>query len=79
MVVSTGTEILWDWTGEGGQHNVAAAPDAQLGESDYVFDPGQLLSAADTEYTDTFEETGRSLYQCEPHLAVGMKGAVVVE
>ena len=79
VAVSTGTKILWEWTGEGGRHNVVAAPDAQIGESDYVFDSGQPVSDADTEYTYTFNESGIVLYQCEPHLSLGMKGTVVVE
>lgn len=79
VAVSTGTEILWDWTGDGGRHNVVATPDAQIGESDYVFSSGDPVSGADNEYTYTFDETGIALYQCEPHLSLGMKGAVVVE
>lgn len=78
VVISTGTEVLWGWTGEGGRHNVVAAPDAQIGESDHVFSSGQPVSGADNEYTYRFDESGVGLYQCEPHLSLGMKGAVVV-
>lgn len=37
VAISAGTEVLWDWTGEGGQHNVEAEPEDQISESDYEF------------------------------------------
>jgi len=69
--VSPGTTVVWEWTGEGGQHNVVAEDD--------TFDSGQAVSSADTTFEHTFEETGTYLYVCTPHEAIGMKGAVVVE
>lgn len=79
VAVSSGTEVLWEWTGEGGTHNVVAAPDDQLGESDYEFSSGDPVSEAGTEYTFTFDESGIALYHCEPHLSLGMKGSIVVD
>lgn len=79
VAVSTGTEVLWDWTGEGGQHNVEAEPDAQIGESDYEFSSGEPVLGSANEYSTTFDEPGIALYHCEPHLSVGMKGAIVVD
>ncbi|MFC6987735.1 halocyanin domain-containing protein [Haloplanus sp. GCM10025708] len=79
VAVSAGTEVLWDWTGEGGQHNVEAEPDGQIGESDYEFSSGDPVEGADNEYSYTFDESGIALYHCEPHLSLGMKGSIVVD
>ena len=69
VAVSTGTTVVWEWTGEGGGHNVAA--DSGAFESETVTEGGHTF-----EYT--FEETGTFNYECTPHSSVGMKGAVVV-
>lgn len=79
VAVSAGTEVLWEWTGEGGLHNVEAIPDEQLGESDYEFSSGDPVEGDDVDYTFTFDEAGTALYHCEPHLSLGMKGSIVVE
>jgi halocyanin-like protein len=79
VAVSVGTTVRWEWTGEGGEHNVEAEPDDQIGESDYEFSSGEPVDETGTVYERTLEESGVALYHCEPHLSVGMKGAVVVE
>lgn len=76
--VAPGTTVRWRWTGEGDPHNVDAEPAEQIGETDFEFSSGEPASGEGTEYTYTFEETGVALYHCEPHLTIGMKGAVVV-
>jgi len=68
--VDAGTTVTWEWTGEGGQHNVVNENDAF--ESELIDEEGHTF-----EYT--FEETGNSRYFCQPHKQQGMKGAVVVE
>ena len=78
VVVSTGTEVEWSWTGEGGLHNVEALPTEQLGESDYEFSSGEPVDATGVQYTRTLDETGIVLYHCEPHLSLGMKGGIAV-
>lgn len=79
VAVSPGTTVRWEWTGEGGAHNVEAEPDDQIGESDYEFSSGDPVDEEDETYEQTLDEAGIALYHCEPHLSVGMKGAVVVE
>jgi halocyanin-like protein len=79
VVVSTGTEIQWDWTGEGEAHNVEAEPDDQLGLSSYEFSSGEAVDTTGVQFTQTLDETGIALYHCEPHLALGMKGGIAVE
>lgn len=68
--ITPGTRVVWEWTGEGGDHNVAAE-DGRF-ESETRGDAG-------FEFEHTFDEGGTLLYVCTPHEAVGMKGAVVVE
>jgi len=78
VAVAPGATVRWTWTGEGGEHNVHAAPDEQIGESDFEFRSGDPTAEEGTEFAFTFEGTGNALYHCGPHLSVGMKGAVVV-
>ncbi|MFA9518345.1 halocyanin domain-containing protein [Halopenitus sp. H-Gu1] len=69
MAVSSDTTIVWEWTGEGGQHNVSA-------------DGGEFESETTADSGHTFERTlsaGTYKYACTPHEAIGMKGAIVVE
>ncbi|MFC7068527.1 halocyanin domain-containing protein [Halobaculum lipolyticum] len=67
--VDPGTTVTWEWTGNGGSHNVVAEGGAF--ETDLVGEAGHTF-----EYT--FEEAGVYRYACTPHKAMGMKGAVVV-
>jgi halocyanin-like protein len=67
--ISTGTTITWEWTGNGGSHNVIAEDD--------TFDSGELQVSGSFEHT--FESTGAYNYFCQPHKQSGMKGAVIVE
>lgn len=79
VVVSTGTEIRWSWTGEGSPHNVEALPEEQLGESDYEFSSGAAVGGSGVKYTRMMDQTGIALYHCEPHLPLGMKGGIAIE
>jgi arsenite oxidase small subunit len=67
--VDTGTTVVWEWTGDGGGHNVV--------EENGTFDSGDPIQTGTFRYT--FEESGTYRYFCEPHKTLGMKGAVVVE
>ncbi|WP_224269800.1 halocyanin domain-containing protein [Haloprofundus salinisoli] len=69
--VDSGTKVIWEWTGEGGGHNVAH----QGGPGDYT---SETSSEAGFTFEYTFEEGGISEYHCEPHAGLGMKGAVAV-
>lgn len=68
--VDSGTTITWDWTGEGGSHNVIDEDGAY--ESDLYTEAGQTF-----EYT--FDTAVTSRFFCEPHDNVGMKGVVIAE
>jgi halocyanin-like protein len=67
--VDPGAEVVWEWTGEGGQHNVV--DEAGGFESD-------LTAEAGFTYSRTVDEPGVTKYFCAPHKSLGMKGVVVV-
>ncbi|WP_144905968.1 halocyanin domain-containing protein [Halobellus captivus] len=67
--VDPGATVVWEWTGEGGMHNVAATDGAY--ESELVSDAGETFERV-------FEAESVSRYVCTPHEPMGMKGAVVV-
>ncbi len=69
--VDNGATVQFEWTGEGGGHNVVSKPDGPL-------DSGSAVSNAGVNYEHTFEEDGIYTYVCVPHESLGMKGAVVV-
>lgn len=68
--VSTGTNVVWEWTGEGSPHNVV--DDGGSFESD-------LLSEDGATFEHEFANEGTFKYYCAPHKSMGMKGVVVVE
>ncbi|SFL05915.1 halocyanin domain-containing protein [Halogranum rubrum] len=67
--VDPGTTVRWEWTGQGGYHNVVASDGSFA--SDMSGDAGYAF-----EYVAT--ERGVVKYACEPHAAMGMKGALLV-
>jgi halocyanin-like protein len=68
--VDTGTTVTWEWTGEGGQHNVVAEAGADF--------ESELTGEAGFTFERTFEESGAVKYFCRPHKSLGMKGVVEV-
>jgi halocyanin-like protein len=67
--VTTGTTVVWEWTGKGGMHNVV--------HDDGDFE-SEFHSEAGSTFERTFSSTGTYRYYCAPHKARGMKGAVYV-
>ncbi|ELZ80098.1 halocyanin precursor-like protein [Haloferax larsenii JCM 13917] len=67
--VDPGTKVVWEWTGEGGDHDVNAE-DGSF-SSDLVREEGHT-------FTHTFDSEGVYKYSCTPHTGIGMRGAVVV-
>jgi halocyanin-like protein len=68
--VDPGTTVVWEWNGEGGQHNVAAEEGADF--------ESELVAEAGFTFEQTLEEEGVVKYFCQPHRALGMKAVVVV-
>lgn len=67
--VDPGTKVVWEWTGKGGSHNVVDKGGSF--ESD-------LTAQSGATFEHTFDSEGTFKYYCQPHKALGMKGAVVV-
>jgi len=68
--ISTGTTVVWEWTGEGGSHNVKA--------DDGSFE-SELTDEAGHTFEHAFDSEGTYKYICVPHEAMGMKGIIVIE
>lgn len=77
-IISTGTEVTWEWTGAGGAHNVSTETNADA-PSDFEFRSGAAESGSGITFSQTFEEAGQVAYVCEPHAPAGMMGAIVVQ
>jgi len=71
--IDSGTTVKFEWTGEGGAHNVKAAED-----SDFDLDSGSTEDTSGVAYEFPFEETGLATYYCVPHQSAGMLGAIEV-
>ena len=67
--IDSGTTVVWEWTGDGGSHDVVA--------EDGTYE-SELLATAGETFEFTFEDEGVSTYACSPHKAMGMKGAVII-
>ncbi len=70
--VDNGATVVWEWTGEGGAHNVLDE------ETDGEEFGSELTAEEGFVFEHTFEEDGRYNYYCQPHKSLGMKGSVVV-
>jgi halocyanin-like protein len=68
--VDPGTTIVWEWNGEGGQHNVIAEEGADF--------ESELTAEAGFTFEQTLDSEGVIKYYCQPHRALGMKAVVVV-
>lgn len=71
--VDAGTTVVWEWTGQGGAHNVDSAAD-----SDAEFRSGDAVDSSSETFERTFDAAGIQLYHCDPHEAAGMRGGIEV-
>src|SRR6056297_3185964 len=71
--IDAGTTVVWEWTGEGGAHNVASVEGSAS-----EFDNGESVSEEGYTFERSFDSAGTQLYQCTPHQANGMLGAIEV-
>lgn len=71
--VDPGTTITWEWTGNGGKHNVETVKGPAEFKSEIVGEGGHTFSVDLTE-----ENKGIIHYQCQPHATVGMHGGIAV-
>ncbi|HET7324346.1 MAG TPA: halocyanin domain-containing protein [Halococcus sp.] len=70
VTVKTGTTVIWEWTGDGGSHNVVA--------QDGSFE-SELSAEKGHTFEHTFDSSGTYKYFCAPHKSMGMKGVVLVK
>ncbi|MEF8882939.1 MAG: halocyanin domain-containing protein [Halapricum sp.] len=68
--IDPGTKIIWEWTGEGGGHNVVG--------NNADFRSGDPIDEEGHTYERTFEESQIVEYYCLPHRDIGMLGAIAV-
>jgi len=71
--IDPGTTVIWEWTGEGGDHNVETVDGPATLESELVGEAGHTY-----EFQFTEEHAGITNYQCNPHASLGMLGSVAV-
>lgn len=71
--IDAGTNVVWEWTGEGGAHNVTAAE-----ESATEFNSGDAVGEEGYTFEQTFDDAATQFYYCTPHQANGMLGAIEV-
>lgn len=72
--IDVGTTVTFEWTGEGGAHNIVAAEESEIDvdvEEERIDEAGYAV-----DYT--FDEAGTYLYVCEPHVANGKVAAIVI-
>jgi len=67
--IDPGTTVVWEWSGNGGAHDVAAEDGSFASE---------VESQSGATFERTVEEAGVVRYACNPHKALGMRGALVV-
>jgi serine/threonine-protein kinase len=72
VAISSSSTVSFQWTGEGGQHNVVS-----VDSSDIDTDSGNPATNTDP-FEQSFDNTGVCLYECKPHASLNMNGAVVV-
>lgn len=81
VAVAPDSTVQWEWTGEGGAHNVVHdVPQDDRRFSSLDTHEGTTVSEEGFSYETTFEESteGGYRYYCSPHSAQQMKGVVVV-
>lgn len=73
ILIDPGTTVVWEWTGQGGAHNVVA--------DDETFDSGETVDEEGYTFEYTFEDASEGdtfNYLCVPHETVGMKGSIAI-
>jgi halocyanin-like protein len=71
--INAGTTVAWEWTGEGGAHNIVSE-DASATQ----FNSGDPINETGYTFEQTFEQPGIQLYYCTPHKANGKIGGIEV-
>jgi halocyanin-like protein len=72
MKISPGTTVTFEYVSAG--HNVLVEEQPEGAE----WSGDEAINGSGYSFTHTFEATGMYKYYCNPHLGLGMKGAIVV-
>lgn len=67
--ITTGTTVTFEWTGDGGAHNVAFQDGVETSD---------IYSEDGTHFEVTLDDPGVYRYACEPHQSIGQRGGIVV-
>lgn len=67
--VDVDTKVTWEWVSDG--HTVTSVSESE--------EPDTSIEPEGFEFNHTFDESETVLYECAPHSALGMLGAVVVQ
>ncbi|WP_440990198.1 halocyanin domain-containing protein [Haloarchaeobius baliensis] len=67
--IDPGTTVVWEWSGNGGVHDVAAEDGSFASE---------MQGETGATFEQTFEESGVVRYACNPHKSMGMRAALMV-
>jgi halocyanin domain len=71
--IDPGTTVIFEWTGQGGSHNVETIEGPSGMGAELASEEGNTY-----EYQFTGEEAGITTYQCNPHKSIGMFGGIAV-
>ena len=71
--VDAGATVRWEWTGDGGAHNVSSAD-----QSDDEFRSGDEVTSSTETFEQSFDAGTIQLYACEPHDMSGQRGGIEV-
>lgn len=71
VAVSPDTSVIWEWTGQGGAHDVVSESDD--------FDSGEPVESDSATFTFTYQSPAVYRYYCSNHRDRGMRGAVFVD
>jgi halocyanin-like protein len=72
VTVTSGTTLRFEWTGNGGLHNIQD-PDENWEN------PAGLVGEEGHSWERSFDSAGTQRYECRPHSSLGMRGAVFVD
>ena len=75
ITIAPGTTVVFEWTGEGGEHEVSETTEFEWRNPEGLLDvEGHVW---EREFPE--REAGTHLYECWPHVGSGMKGGIFVD
>ncbi len=79
VLVDPGATVVWEWTGQGGSHNVIHETGTEFASAgEQLFSSGDPVGGSGTTFEHAFSDAGAYQYFCDPHKSLDMKGVVAV-